>query len=119
MCLSFGSSLVDNLNNLSLDLGSHHILLSLYLSNKDCAYLLSFDYRDLLSGLSSHFRLILLNFCPINRSLDIHHLSIVYTFHICHLLRLFIFYMQLLVTIFLDMILQRILKFCFFLKSLS
>jgi hypothetical protein len=117
--LWFGSRLVNNLYNLGLDLWSHNILLSFHLSYENSTNFLSFNYGHLLGSLCTHFCLILFYLGPINCGLDFHHFSIVFTFHICHLLSLLIFHCQHLGAVLFDMILQLILKFCFFLKSLG
>ena len=119
MSLCFGSCFVYYLYYLSLDLRSNHIFFSLYLSYKHCTNLLSLNDSNFLSSLSTHFSLILLNLGSIDSSLEIHHLPVIFTFHISHLLSLLIFDCQLLVAILFDMILQRILKLSLFLKSLS
>ena len=105
MSLSFCSCFVDNLDNFSLDLWRNRILLSFYLSDKHCSNLFSLHYGDFLSGLRSHFGLVLLDLCSINMGLQVHHLPVIFTLHIRHLLSLLIFQCQFLVTVLLYMIL--------------
>ena len=74
---------------------------------------------DFLSGLRSHFGLVLLDLCSINLSLQVHQLPVIFTLHIGHLRCLLIFQSQFLVTVLLYVILQLVLKLGLLFKCLS
>jgi hypothetical protein len=101
-----------------LDLGGDYVLLAFNLSDKHRALLLSPDNRNLLSGRCGHLKLVLLDLCPINLRSNVHHFSVILSFHISHFLCLLVFQGQLLVAILFDMILESVLKFSFLFKSL-
>lgn len=95
---------VDKLHDVGLHLALGGVPLAFHLGNKDVLDLLSLDDGHFLVRQCTHAELVLLYLGTVDLRLEVLHLAIVVSLHVCQLLVLLVLERQLLVTVLLDVV---------------
>lgn len=88
--LGEGLGFVDELDDLGLNLALGGVALTLDLGNKDVLDLFGLDNGDFLVSSGAHAELVLLNLGTVDLRLQVLHLAIVVSLHVCQLLVLLV-----------------------------